>query len=204
MKLLATHLHSVSGLLFFWLIMVLNSGCNSNISKDTGNEQSQQETKTTKSDLPINKIKLPPGFTIDVYAEGLHNARSLELSPSGVLFVSTKDHGEVYAVKDTDGNFKADKKWVIADGLNMPNGVALKDGALYIAEVSRIWKYPDIENNLDNPQKELFVDAYPSKEHHGWKYIAFGPDGYLCVPVGTPCIICEIGRASCRVRLGLM
>jgi glucose/arabinose dehydrogenase len=143
------------------------------------------------STLPLEKIKLPKGFKIEVYAE-VDNARSLAISPSGVVYVGNRNEDKVYAVKDTDGDFKADKKWVIASGLNMPNGVAFKDGDLYVAEVSRILKFPGIESKLDNPGKpEVIKDDYPKEGHHGWKYIAFGPDGKLYVPVGAPCNICE-------------
>lgn len=141
--------------------------------------------------LPLEKIKLPAGFKIEVYAE-VENARSMVMSPSGVLYVGNRNGDKVYAVKDTDGDYKADKKWVIASGLNMPNGVAFKDGDLYVAEVSRILKYPAIESRLNNPPAPVVVnDTYPDKTHHGWKYIAFGPDGKLYVPVGAPCNICE-------------
>ena len=141
--------------------------------------------------LPLNTIKLPAGFTINVYAE-VDNARSMVLSPSGTLYVGNRDEDKVYAVKDTDGDYKADKKWVVASGLNMPNGVAFKDGDLYIAEVSKISKLVGIESKLSNPGKPVTVyDKYPTETHHGWKYIAFGPDGKLYVPVGAPCNICE-------------
>ncbi len=141
--------------------------------------------------LPLGKIKLPPGFRIDVYAE-VENARSLALSPSGVIYVGNRDGNKVYAIKDTNGDNKADKKWVVASGLRMPNGVAFHNGDLYIAEVSRISKLAGIESRLDNPPKpEVISDDYPRDGHHGWKYIAFGPDGYLYVPVGAPCNICE-------------
>jgi glucose/arabinose dehydrogenase len=141
--------------------------------------------------LPLDKIKLPSGFTIDVFAE-VENARSMALSPSGVIYVGNKDKGNVYAVKDTNGDFKADKKWVLATGLNMPNGVAFKDGDLYIAEISKISKLSGIESRLANPPPATVVkDDYPTEAHHGWKYIAFGPDGKLYVPVGAPCNICE-------------
>lgn len=141
--------------------------------------------------LPLEKIKLPAGFKIEVYAE-VDNARSMAMSPSGILYVGNRNGDKVYAVKDTDGDFKADKKWVIASGLKMPNGVAFKDGDLYVAEVSRILKYSGIESKLANPPAPVVVnDTYPDKDHHGWKYIAFGPDGKLYVPVGAPCNICE-------------
>lgn len=141
--------------------------------------------------LPLNKIKLPAGFKIDVYAE-VDNARSLAISPSGIIYVGNRNNDKVYAVKDTDGDFKADKKWTIASGLNMPNGVAFKDGDLYVAEMTRIIKFPGIESKLGNPGEPVVVnDSYPKQDGHGWKYIAFGPDGKLYVPVGAPCNICD-------------
>jgi glucose/arabinose dehydrogenase len=141
--------------------------------------------------LPLDKIKLPAGFSIEIFAE-VDNARSLALSPSGIVYAGNRNGDKVYAVKDTDGDNKADKKWIIASGLNMPNGVAFKDGDLYVAEVSRILKYPGIESKLNNPgQPVVLNDSYPTETHHGWKYIAFGPDGKLYVPVGAPCNICE-------------
>jgi glucose/arabinose dehydrogenase len=141
--------------------------------------------------LPLDKIKLPKGFSISVFAE-VEDARSLAISPNGTIFVGNHNEDKVYAIKDTNGDGKADKKWVIATGLNMPNGVAFRDGDLYVAEVSRIHKFAGIESKLDNPGKSQIVfDKYPTEAHHGWKYIAFGPDGKLYVPVGAPCNICE-------------
>lgn len=143
------------------------------------------------ADLPLSSIKLPKGFSISIYAE-VENARSMAISPSGTVFVGNRNEDKVYAIKDTNGDFKADKKWVIASGLNMPNGVAFKDGNLYVAEVSRIHKFTNIEAKLDAPGKsEIIYDKFPTETHHGWKYIAFGPDGKLYVPVGAPCNICE-------------
>lgn len=147
---------------------------------------------TRKSaELPLNSIKLPKGFSISIYAE-VENARSMALSPSGTLFVGNRNEDKVYAVQDTDGDFKADKVYVLASGLKMPNGVAFKDGDLYIAERSKISKISKVESNLSSPAKpETVYDKYPTDDHHGWKYIAFGPDGKLYVPVGAPCNICE-------------
>ncbi len=141
--------------------------------------------------LPLNSIKLPAGFSVSVFAE-VENARSMAISPGGTIFVGNRNEDKVYAIKDTDGDHIADKKWVIASGLNMPNGVAFKDGDLYIGEVSKISKISGIESKLSNPGKPITVyDKYPTETHHGWKYIAFGPDGKLYVPVGAPCNICE-------------
>ena len=148
--------------------------------------------KPNNTNLPLEKLKLPEGFVISIFADSVVNARSLSYSPSGTLFVSTRSEGNVYALKDTDGDYIADKRYTIIQGGNMPNGVAFKDGDLYIAEVNRILKISDIESKLDNPgTPEIIYDKYPTDKHHGWKYIAFGPDGKLYVPVGAPCNICE-------------
>jgi glucose/arabinose dehydrogenase len=136
-------------------------------------------------ELPLDRIVLPPGFHIEVYAAPLKNARSLALGPSGVVFVGTRDVGKVYAI---------DKGRVvtIASGLQEPNGVAVRDGALYIAERSRISRLDDIEKHLDAPPKPIVIrDDYPKAAHHGWKFIAFSPDGQLYVPVGAPCNVCD-------------
>ncbi|MFA0964817.1 sorbosone dehydrogenase family protein [Roseivirga sp. BDSF3-8] len=142
--------------------------------------------------LPLETIILPEGFKIAHYATGVENARSLAMGKNGTIFVSSRKHDEVRALRDTDGDMVADKMWVVASGLNTPNGVAFREGDLYIAEISRILKLSDIENNLETPgEPEVIYDEYPSDTHHGWKYIAFGPDGKLYVPVGAPCNICE-------------
>ena len=142
--------------------------------------------------LPLDQIKLPPGFSISVYADDVPNARSLALGKNGTVFVGTRGGSEVYAVVDKNGDQKADEVITIARGLNVPNGVAFRDGALYVAEISRILRYDNIEDKLADPPKAVVVtDKLPRDMHHGWKYIAFGPDGWLYVPVGAPCNVCE-------------
>lgn len=146
---------------------------------------------TGEKDLNLEALQLPDGFQVEVFAR-VTDARSIAMSPSGILYVGNRRNGDrVYALKDEDGDFKADKMWVLAEGLRMPNGVAFKDGDLYVAEVSKLWRLPDIEKNLADPKKELVYDDYPTDGHHGWKYIAFGPDDKLYIPVGAPCNICE-------------
>lgn len=140
----------------------------------------------------LKDIKLPKGFKIDIYAANVPNARAMSLSPSGTLFVGSMGEGKVYAVRDEDGDKKADKVYTIAEGLNMPVGVAFHQGDLYVSALSKIVKLEDIENHLADPPEPVVVyDRYPDKSHHGWKFIAFGPDGKLYVPVGAPCNICE-------------
>ncbi len=136
-------------------------------------------------DLPLDKIKLPPGFRIGLYAD-VSGARSMALSPNGTLFVGTRGD-KVYAVLPGGRQVVT-----IASGLNMPNGVAFRDGNLYVAEVSRVLRFGGIEARLRNPPNPVVVyGRFPTETHHGWKFIRFGPDGMLYVPVGAPCNICE-------------
>jgi hypothetical protein len=139
----------------------------------------------------LRSLSVPPGFVIEVFAADVHGARSLALSPSGTLFVGTRREGKVYAVLDLDKDMVADRVTIIASGLRMPNGVAFRNGDLYVAEVSRVLRFSDVEEDLSGRQEPTVVTAaYPSDEHHGWKFIAFGPDGLLYVPVGAPCNVC--------------
>lgn len=144
-----------------------------------------------KADVQLDKLQLPEGFTIDVWAAEVPNARSMALSETGMVFVGNRQENNVYALVDENGDGKAESKYILATDLRMPNGVAIKDGDLYVAEVSRILRFKDIENNLTNPTYEVVYDGYPDEAHHGWKFIAFGPDDMLYVPVGAPCNICE-------------
>jgi glucose/arabinose dehydrogenase len=143
-------------------------------------------------ELPLRLISLPPGFTISVYAADVPNARSMALSPKGTLFVGTRRAGKVYAAVDRDGDQRAEAIYTLAEDLNMPNGVAFRDGSLYVAEVNRVLRFDNIEARLHNPPPPVVVnDTLPRDQHHGWKFIRFGPDGRLYVPVGAPCNVCQ-------------
>jgi len=175
-------------LLYFLFLMIL-AAC---AAPSAPNAKSPGATTGYSGKLPLHQIKLPEGFRITVFAEGVKNARSMCLTPGGTLFVGTRDAGNVYALRDTNGDHVADLKYTIATGLRMPNGVAFRNGSLYVAEVSRILRFDDIENRLGDPPAPVVVyDQDPTDAHHGWKYIAFGPDDKLYVPVGAPCNICE-------------
>ncbi len=146
----------------------------------------------SNAEVSLDKIKLPEGFSIERYADAVPNARQMALSPNGTLFVGSRRGGQVHAVVDRDGDFKADQVYLIDDSLTMPSGVAFRNGALYVGAVNRILRYDDIEARLhDPPEPVVVVDDLPSEGHHGWKFIDFGPDGKLYVPVGAPCNICE-------------
>ena len=136
--------------------------------------------------LPLAELRLPPGFEIEEFAR-VPNARQMALGKSH-LFVGSMREGKVYAVS-LGG---ARKPVAVAQGLELPVGVAFRDGDLYVSAVSRILRFRDIEVRLDAPSRpEVVSEAFPRETHHGWKFIAFGPDGRLYVPVGAPCNICE-------------
>src|SRR5512143_1276696 len=141
-------------------------------------------------DTRLGDIKLPPGFRIARYAE-VPNARSMTLGEKGTLFGGTRK-GEVYAVLPGDSAEGMHRVVTIARNLHSPNGVAFRGGALYVAEISRILRYDGIESRLFSPPEPVVVnDSFPKDEHHGWKFIRFGPDGMLYIPVGAPCNVCE-------------
>ena len=134
--------------------------------------------------LPIAKLKVPAGFNIEVYASGMANARSLALGDKGTVFVGSRLVGKVYAITNKDG--KREVK-VLASDLYRPNGVAFRNGTLYIAELSKVSKIEHVEDVLDNPPKPTVIyDNLPKDEAHGWKFIAIGPDNKLYVEVGQP------------------
>src|SRR5471032_1043692 len=142
--------------------------------------------------LPVDEIKLPAGFSIAVLSDDLPSARAMALSPKGVLYAGSLD-GHVYALELKDGRVTA--KHVIASDLDEPAGVAFHNGALYVSAISRILRFDDIDDHLDAPPKPVVVtDKLPSDRSHGWKFIAFGPDGKLYVPTGAPCNICNPDR----------
>ena len=145
----------------------------------------------SESSDSLSLIRLPDGFSISLYASHVPNARSLALGEGGTVFVGTRSEGSVYALVDGDADHKAEKVVRLADGLFAPNGVAFRDGALYVAEIHRILRFDDIEARLDNPPQPVVVNGgLPTDRWHGWKFIGFGPDGKLYVPVGAPCNVC--------------
>lgn len=151
--------------------------------------------------VELADIRLPPGFRIELAVEGVSNARSMALGEQGTLFVGTRRSGRVYAVTDRDGDGRFDPPRVLLDGLRMPNGIAFRDGALYVAENHRIVRYDRIEQQLDRPPEPVLLARLPTETHHGWRYLAFGPDDRLYVAIGAPCNICDEPGFATIVRM---
>jgi len=151
-----------------------------------------------EDELPTAKLKLPKGFKIEVFASGMADARSLRVGDKGTVFVSNRLQDKVWAVVEKDGK-RVTK--VIAKGLDRPNGLAFKDGTLYIAEGTKISKLEKIEDNLDNPPAPTVIYSdLPNHQSHGWKFIAIGPDNKLYIPVGAPCNICIPPEENAQLR----
>jgi len=144
------------------------------------------------AEVQLDKIELPPGFSIEVYAQGVENARQMARGDGGTIFAGSRREGKLWAITDADGDQRAETVRLIDAGLKMPSGVEFRDGALYVGAVEQILRYDNIETLLDLPPEPVVVtDALPDKEHHGWKYLRFGADGKLYIPVGAPCNICD-------------
>lgn len=153
------------------------------------------------TDKVLQNVRLPAGFQLEVFADNVPAARSMALGAQGTLFVGTRGT-TVYAVSGTPGTGLKPTVRVIANKLNMPNGVAFRDGALYVAEINRILRYDGIESSLTNiPAPKIVRDDLPKDRHHGWKYIAFGPDGKLYVPIGAPCNVCNEPKYASITRM---
>jgi glucose/arabinose dehydrogenase len=148
--------------------------------------------------VPVDKLKVPKGFKVEVYASGIPNARSLRLGDKGTVFVSNRTLDKIYAIVEKDG--KREKK-VIAKDLYRPNGIELHNGTLYIAELSQISKIDKIEDNLDNtPKPTVIYSDLPKDEPHGWKYLTVGADNKLYFNIGAPCNICMPPETHAQIR----
>ncbi len=143
--------------------------------------------------IALDKLILPDGFSINLYAK-LKNPRQMSLGDDGTVYVGSIDSagGRIYAVLNPNNGAVASEVVVIDKGLKLPSGLTYKDGDLYVGAVSHIYRYNDIAANLKSGVKrEVITDKLPTKSHHGWKFLEFGPDGLLYIPIGAPCNICE-------------
>jgi len=147
-----------------------------------------------QTELPLDRIKLPHGFTIEVLAR-VSKARAMTAGPGGTVFVGSSD-GRVYAVQPAEGGTGRARVVLVASGLSDPAGVAFHDGALYIGAVNGIFRIGDVMSHLggEGVKPALVTDKLPADAHHGRKFIGFGPDGKLYVNVGAPCNVCEVDR----------
>ncbi len=140
----------------------------------------------------LDALHVPPGFHIALYAAAVPGARALALGAQGTVFVGTRGVGRVYALVDRDGDQRADTVYTLARDLNSPNGVAFRDGALYVAETHRVVRFNGIEARLERPPAPVVItDRLPREGHHGWRYLGFGPDGWLYIGSGAPCNVCD-------------
>jgi glucose/arabinose dehydrogenase len=140
---------------------------------------------TAADKIPLDKLKAPKGFNLELYASGMPNARSLALSDKGTVFVGSRLQDKVYAITTDKGGKR--KVRVLVSGLYRPNGVAYKNGTLYIAELSQISKIENVDDKIDaSPKPTVIYSDLPKDEAHGWKFLAIGPDNKLYVEIGQP------------------
>jgi glucose/arabinose dehydrogenase len=147
-------------------------------------------TVTPAAQIPIDKLRMPAGFSVEIWATGLPGGRAMTRGDDGKIYVGTRGLGRVYEVTDSGG---ARTVRTVADKLNQPAGVAFKNGSLYVMAIDKVLRFDGIEKNPAAVPVDM-TDKFslPKEQHHNWKYISFGPDGKLYVPFGAPCNICEL------------
>ncbi|WP_291298726.1 sorbosone dehydrogenase family protein [Elioraea sp.] len=151
-------------------------------------------TVTPPDQVPVDKLRVPAGFKVELWAHGAPGARMMAVGDRGTVFVGSRVIGRVYAITDEGGQRRVR---TIAQGLTQPNGIAFKDGALTVIAINRVLRWEGIEGKLDSPGAPVEMTAafgLPTEEHHGWKFASFGPDGRLYTNVGVPCNVCEFDR----------
>lgn len=151
-------------------------------------------TVTPPDQIPVAALRVPQGFQLELWAHGMPGARAMAEGEDGTVFVGTRAIGRVYAVTDSGGQRSTR---TVAERLTEPNGLAVRDGNLYVIAINRVLRYDGVGRRLgDMPQPTDLTSAFslPTEAHHGWKYAAFGPDGRLYLNIGVPCNICEYNR----------
>ena len=161
-------------------------------------------TVTAAEKIPLDRIKVPDGFKVEVWVSGAPGARMMTRADNGTVFVGTRAIGRVYAISDTGGKREVR---VLASGLTQPNGVVYKNGSLYVAAINQVFRYDDVEKMIDayasksaQPVDMTAAFNLPTHQHHGWKFLAIGPDNKLYIPIGAPCNICEPPATNAQIR----
>jgi len=155
-------------------------------------------TETPRSEIPVSKINLPDGFTVEIWAHGLPGGRAMALGDNGKIYVGTRAIGRVYEVTD-NGDRRSVR--VVVDKLTQPSGVAFGNGSLYVMAIDKALRFDGIESNPNVAPVDMTAKFnLPPLQHHNWKYIQFGQDKKLYVPFGAPCNICEPTAEYAQIR----
>ncbi len=155
-------------------------------------------TETPASEIPLDKLKLPKGFKVEVWSTGTPGGRAMARGDKGKIYLGTRAIGRVYEVTD-HGDKRTSR--VVIDKLTQPAGVAFQGGSLYVMAINKLLRFDGIEGKPDvQPLDMTDKFALPPEQHHNWKYIAFGPDKKLYVPFGSPCNICEPPKDYGQIR----
>ena len=154
-------------------------------------------TITPPSEIPLDRIKVPAGFQVELWAHGMPGVRMMARGSKGTIWAGTRIIGRVYEIKDKGG---VRTHRILAEKLTQPNGVAFQGGNLYVMAINRVFRYDGIEDNPNVKPTELTAQFKLPEGHHNWKFIAFGPDSRLYVQVGAPCNICEPTAEFAQIR----
>ena len=149
-------------------------------------------------EIPVDRIKVPQGFKVELWAHGLPGARQMARGDKGKFYVGTRAAGRVYEITD-HGDHRTVR--TVVEKLTQPAGVAFRNGSLYVAAIDKFLRFDHIEDNPDVEPVDITEKfRFPPQQHHNWKYLAFGPDGKLYIPFGAPCNICEYPPEYGQIR----
>lgn len=146
----------------------------------------------------VADVRLPPGFAMNVFAAGLDGPRFMAVGPGGVLFVAERSANRVVALRDRDGDGRADEKIVVADGLQAPSSLAFDGNILYVGETTQVTRLtlgpePSLhsEQALRPHQRDVIITDLPSGGAHTTRTVLLGPDGRLYIAAGSSCNVCD-------------
>jgi glucose/arabinose dehydrogenase len=146
----------------------------------------QESGRLVSVQVAGHTVRVPAGFAVDVYAEGLKGARFMALSPDGTPYLSLTRPGSVVKLPDVNGHGRADTVITVATGLDLPHGLAFRGDTLWVAENDKVVRFLP---GAATP--EVVVPNLPGRGGHFTRTIVFGPDDRLYVSVGSSCNICD-------------
>ena len=135
------------------------------------------------------ELRAPAGFAVSAFASGLGAPRMMALGPDGTVYVTRGDSGDVVALRDTDGDGRADSRIIVASNLRGVHGITIHEGRFYFATMTSVYMADAGFDGRPGPVR-MILDGLPNGGQHARRTVAFGPDGMMYISVGSTCNDC--------------